>query len=181
MDEIFDDMFGGMFDDDNLKPMDKARIKEELDKIIEMFGKFINDNDNNPNDIPKLINHQDVELSEDEINEIEQSFDNEPDNIEFYEKDNLYYEKRTWMLPNGQVTEVIVSDIPLRRDNQINKIDSLDTLKLKLNKAVKEEDYEQAVVFRNKITELTKNTKLEEKPIKLEIKNTKKRKPTKKK
>lgn len=71
--------------------------------------------------------------------------------------------------------------IPLRWDNPINKIDSLDILKVKLNKAIKEEDYEQAVVFRDKISELTKKTKLEEKPIKLEIKKPKKRKPTKKK
>lgn len=71
-----------------------------------------------------------------------------PDKIEFFEEDGLFYEKRTWHTPNGDMVKVIVSDDPsmLSQPPKPEK-----TLNQQLNEAIANEEYEKAAAIRDKI------------------------------
>ena len=75
--------------------------------------------------------------------EIEKSIDEElgkPDKIEFFNEDNLFFERRTWHTENGDLIKLLVSDDPtFGKQPKVTK-----ALQEQLDEAVAEENYEKA-------------------------------------
>ena len=83
-------------------------------------------------------------------------FDNEmgePDKIEYYEEDGMYFQKKTWKVFGGEMVKIIASDEPIQEE-PAKKSKSLEEL---LTEAVENEDYEKAASIRDEIAKEKKN------------------------
>jgi hypothetical protein len=70
-----------------------------------------------------------------------------PNQIEFYNEGNVFFEKRTWNTEHGDIVKLIVSDEPFI-DLSYQESKSLEE---KLADAVEEENYEKAAKIRDEI------------------------------
>lgn len=142
MDNKFDDLFNDFFEK----------------------GKQPKKNDNDFNKINKIIKN----LAESDFGDIEaikniEETLGEPDFIDYYEEDGLYYKKEIWHTKMGKVIKRVMSDIPfIHEEPKFNKhpkdikakasvkkpTKSLDIL---LEEAVAKEDYEMAATIRDEI------------------------------
>jgi hypothetical protein len=131
MDKSFDDLFNQFFGG-------KRNKKNSDDKPTD-FNKAKNEN------IKKMI---DMISNMEEVtgSHIAGQIDDglgEPNQVEYYEEDGMYFEKKTWKVFGGEMVKVIMSDEPFNEYAEENKESQL-TLQEQLEDAVKNENYEMA-------------------------------------
>ena len=132
-DELFNDFFKRNIFKSETKRTDE--LKEEAKKMIDILNKM-----------------NEVETNMNEIDEsIEKNIDDnlgKPDKIEFFNENDLFFERRTWHTETGDLIKLIVSDDPtFGKTPKITK-----TLQQQLDEAVAEENYEKAAAIRDKLT-----------------------------
>lgn len=141
--KTFDELFNEFFKRNDIKPEDKINnLKEEAKKMIDI-----------------LTNMKNIEEDIKNIDEeIEKSIDEElgkPDKIEFFNEDNLFFERRTWHTENGDLIKLLVSDDPtFGKQPKVEK-----SLQQQLDEAVTNEDYEKAAAIRDEMKKKKKITK----------------------
>jgi len=77
-----------------------------------------------------------------------------PDKITFYDENGLFYEKRIWHTPKGDMVKILVSDDPTMGRPSPKK-----TLQEELDDAVENEEFEKAAVIRDKMAKVKKKKK----------------------
>lgn len=126
-------------------PKDDTRsdtLKNEAKRIIDMIS-----NMHNLLPMDNMINEQTEKMMDGSLGK--------PDKIEFYDEDGLFYERRTWHTPNGDIIKLIVTDDPsLIQPRVVEK-----PLQQQLKEAVAEENYEKAAAIRDKIVKKKNNNK----------------------
>jgi hypothetical protein len=139
MDKTFNELFEE-FSNSNKKRKNKLddTAKENAKKLIEM------------------LNFKDVDkLDEQTEKEIDASLGN-PDKIEHFTKEGLYFEKRIWYRPNGDIVKILATNeppviladkVPVTQPN----------LKDQLTSALEIEDFETAARLRDEIKEQNKS------------------------
>jgi len=146
MDKTFDNLFNQFFGG-------KGNKKKSGDKSTD-FNKA--NDDDVKNMIDMISNMEEVTGSyiagqiDDELGE--------PNKVEYYEKDGIYFEKKTWKVSGGEMIKIIVSDEPFNKNVEENKESRL-TLQEQLEDAVKNEDYETAAKLRDLIKKEEKKQK----------------------
>lgn len=134
-----------------------------MDKFDDLFDDFMNNEENNKKDgNENLFNHLfdkwanlnplDKDLIIDGLNETL----GEPDKLENYEENGLYYQKQIWNTKHGQVIKTILSDVPLNKEKS-KKREFKIPLEVQLETAVKKEEYELAAKLRDRISKRDKN------------------------
>jgi excinuclease UvrABC helicase subunit UvrB len=98
------------------------------------------------------LNGLDKDLIIDELNETL----GEPDKLENYEENGVYYQKQTWNTKHGQVIKTILSDVPFNKEKS-KKREIKIPLEVQLETAVKNEEYELAAKLRDRISKRDKN------------------------
>lgn len=111
-------------------------------------------------DIKKLIQRLDDFNNSDANDEIEKEIENtlgKPHKIEYYNEGHIFFEKRIWHTPTGDVVKIIASDDPsLFGQPQLKQIEEKapeKSAKDKLDEAVASENYEAAAKYRDIIKE----------------------------
>lgn len=142
----FDELFNEFFKRHNINPEDKIsdNLRDEPKKMIDILTKIKNLD-------------EDVHSIDEEI---EKSIDEDlgkPDKIEFFNEDNLFYERRTWHTENGDLIKLIISDDP----TLINAPKFEKPLQEQLDEAVADENYEKAAAIRDRMNPKKKITKKE--------------------
>ncbi len=135
MGKTFNELFDDFFKKNNINPNDKLsetlKDEDEAERMIKMLSNF-----------------KDITSIDDNIEaEMDKSL-GKPDKIEFYEEGGLFYEKRIWHTPNGDLIKLIISDDP----TLINMPKFEKPLQEQLDEAVAEENYEKAAAIRDKMT-----------------------------
>lgn len=134
-----------------------------MDKFDDLFDDFMNNEENNKKDgNENLFNHLfdkwanlnplDKDLIIDGLNETL----GEPDKLENYEENGVYFQKQTWNTKHGQVIKTILSDVPFNKEKS-RKREFKIPLEVQLESAVKEENYELAAKLRDRISKRDKN------------------------
>jgi hypothetical protein len=134
-----------------------------MDKFDDLFDAFMNNGDDNKKDENKNLfndifdkwsdlNGLDKDLIIDELNETL----GEPDKLENYEENGVYYQKQTWNTKHGQVIKTILSDVPFNKEKS-KKREIKIPLEVQLETAVKNEEYELAAKLRDRISKRDKN------------------------
>ena len=134
-----------------------------MDKFDDLFDAFMNNGDNNKKDENKNLfndifdkwsdlNGLDKDLIIDGLNESL----GEPDKLENYEENGVYFQKQTWNTKHGQVIKTILSDVPFNKEKS-RKREFKIPLEVQLESAVKEENYELAAKLRDRISKRDKN------------------------
>jgi protein-arginine kinase activator protein McsA len=138
--KTFDDLFNEFFKRHNIKPEDKIgdNLKDEAKKMIDMLTNLKNFENNLDEDIQNI--DEDIEKSIDE--EL-----GKPDKIEFFNEGDLFFERRIWHTPNGDLIKLLISDDP----TLINTPKFEKPLQEQLDEAVAEENYEKAAAIRDKM------------------------------
>lgn len=131
MDKNFNDLFDMFF---NRRKPNKKSSENTNDFFSEEIKRVLNMLENNTR-IDDLMESQ--------------ILDNlgKPDKTEFYEQDGLFYERRTWHTPQGDLVELIVTSeyidgMPPKQEKP---------LKEQLDEAVANEEYEKAAAIRDKM------------------------------
>jgi excinuclease UvrABC helicase subunit UvrB len=80
----------------------------------------------------------------------------EPDEIENFQDGDLFFERRIWNTPTGQIMKLLVSDDPSKfikqtQTQKVNKKVVEKTLEIQLQEAVEAEDFEKAAQIRDLI------------------------------
>lgn len=135
MDKSFDDLFNEFFGKKN-KGMDDqfSKIREEARKIIEMLGNIHESNGS----IDENIEHM-----------MDQNLGN-PDEIINFQDGDLFFEKRIWHTPTGDLVKVIVTDKPFSNEKaKPTKKIVEKPLQQQLDEAIATEDYEKAAKIRD--------------------------------
>lgn len=146
MDKSFDDLFNDFFG----KKSDKDRfdrLKEEAKRMIDLLTNFKDLGDLNINE--NLEMGMDMELGE-------------PDEIEYFQDGDLYFERRVWHMPQGDLVKLIASDDPemekkvkenmnRTKAKRPTKVKAEKPLDVQLEEALKNEDYEKAAQIRDLI------------------------------
>jgi hypothetical protein len=138
MGKSFDDLFNEFF---NRKPKTNeeiAKIREEEEKFFENLSNFIQSKKGES---------------------LEKMFDQnlgEPDEIENFQDGDLFFERRIWNTPTGQIMKLLVSDDPSKfiKQTQTQKVSKKvveKTLEIQLQEAVEAEDFEKAAQIRDLI------------------------------
>jgi hypothetical protein len=133
MNKSFDDLFNEFFKRSDENPFDK--IRENVLKIIESL--------NNPYE-PNLGSSLDS-LIENDLGE--------PNSIEHFEENGLFYERQTWHLPTGNLVKIIISETP----NSPSKPEK--SLEEQLKDALENEDYILAAKLRDELNPPKKEVK----------------------
>ena len=133
-DDLFNKFFGRKREEKN-ESFDDAK-ERNLKGLIDMLSKF--------EDVTDLAGFG--------------QFDNEmgePDKIEYYEEDGMYFQKKTWKVFGGEMVKIIVYDEPID-ENSGRESKSLEE---QLEEAVANEDYEKCCQLRDliKLDNLKKN------------------------
>lgn len=134
-----------------------------MDKFDDLFDDFMNNEENNKKDgNENLFNHLfdkwanlnplDKDLIIDGLNETL----GEPDKLENYEENGVYFQKQTWNTKHGQVIKTILSDVPFNKEKS-RKREIKIPLEVQLESAVSEENYELAAKLRDRISRRDKN------------------------
>ena len=139
MSNLFDDLFSQFFGKKNNKKESEKKHNSENE---------LNPNPNNKfNDIEKLI---DLLSNSNGLDEsvFSQKMDQElgePNSVEYYEEDGMYFERKTWKgVFGGDVIKTAISDHPFKKENK-----TLDELLLE---AIDSENYEEAARLRDEIS-----------------------------
>lgn len=82
----------------------------------------------------------------------------EPNKIEYYEEDGMYFEKKTWDVFGGEMVKVVMSDEPFDKI-LVEKEEITLSLQEQLEEAVKNEEYEIAANIRDAIKKEEKKQK----------------------
>jgi excinuclease UvrABC helicase subunit UvrB len=132
MSKLFDDLFNDFFGRrKNIKKEDKEKPEPENNSIYSSSS----------NDINRLIDM----LSSNET--IDEKL-GEPTNVEYYEEDGMFFERKTWKnVYGGEIIKTAISDQPF---NETSKIKTKSLQELLLD-AVNNEDYEEAARLRDEI------------------------------
>ena len=80
----------------------------------------------------------------------------EPDKLENYEENGVYFQKQIWNTKHGQVIKTILSDVPFSKEKTERKKTRIP-LEVQLETAIKEENYELAAKLRDKINKKNEN------------------------
>jgi hypothetical protein len=134
-----------------------------MDKFDDLFDDFMNNEENNKKDGNKNLfinlfdkwtdlNSLDKGLIIDGLNETL----GEPDKLENYEENGVYFQKQIWNTEHGQVIKTILSDVPFSKQKS-KKREVRIPLEVQLETAVKEENYELAVKLRDRINKRNAN------------------------
>ena len=134
-----------------------------MDKFDDLFDDFMNNEENNKKDgNENLFNHLfdkwanlnplDKDLIIDGLNETL----GEPDKLENYEENGVYFQKQTWNTKHGQVIKTILSAVPFNKEKS-RKREIKIPLEVQLETAVKNEEYELAAKLRDRIYKRDKN------------------------
>lgn len=138
MAKTFDELFNEFFKRNNIKPEDN------IDDLSKEKAK---------NFIDLLVNFKDTGNMDEEIeNQIDETL-GKPDKIEFYNDGDIFYEKRIWYTPNGDLVKLIITDDP----TFIQK--PKKSLKEKLDQAVLNEEFELAANLRDEMNKIKKKEK----------------------
>ena len=116
-----------------------------MDKFDDLFDDFMNNlgndkKDNDKNLINKIfynftdLNSFDKDLIIDGLNETL----GEPDKLENYEENGVYFQKQIWNTKHGQVIKTILSDVPFSKEKSRRREIKIP-LEVQLEAAVKEE------------------------------------------
>ena len=131
-DELFEEFFNKK-NSDKYKKIEKTKkegFSDELSKLINV-----------------LSNARQITDDEEKF-KIETEF-GEPDRVEYYNEDELYFKKSIWEVEDGEIVKLEVSDEPFNLENP----KSLEEL---LEEALEEENYEKAAEIRDEIKKLKK-------------------------
>jgi hypothetical protein len=147
MDKSLDDLFDDFFKRNKINPNDDINneLSDIAKKMIDMLQSF-GELDSNNIDIDKINIEEDFNFDDNELGT--------PDKIEFFTEDDLYFERRIWYTENGEFVQLIISDEP--NINSQTK-DKKQLLEDKLEKAIIEENYEEAAKLRDEIIKIKKN------------------------
>jgi hypothetical protein len=140
MDKSFNELFDEFFKRNNIKPNDKLSdvAKDNAKQMIDM-----------------LTNSKDVEnIDETTEKEIDATL-GKPDKIEFYNEGPVFFERRIWHTPNGDLVKLIVTDEPTLNASPVPEKD----LKEQLAEAVATEQFEKAAAIRDEIKKRKKEQK----------------------
>lgn len=138
--KTFDDLFEEFFENNKNKSKRKGRPKKKEDEKSK-FGDEIS------NLINTLSNFKQI-TDKDEQNLIDNDL-GEPDKIEFFEEEELFFKRSIWHSDNGEYVKLEVSDLPFEEI-------STKTLEELLQEALYDENYEKAAKIRDEITKLKK-------------------------
>lgn len=167
MSKTFDELFNSFLGRDNKKSTRKGGKKKTTPKTLptditsfdnsfpSSFGPSLPEEIKNIIDMVKNFNNNNSPFQNIDGN-MEKKMDNKlgkPDKIEFFSEDGLFYEKRTWHTPNGDMVKVIVSDDPTMMPPPPK---AEKPLQQQLNEAVENEEFEKAAAIRDKINKRKK-------------------------
>lgn len=127
----FDDLFNDFMGEESNKKRD-----DSSDMMANLFKKLSNNN----NGIMKEFDHK---LGE-------------PDKVEDFEENGIYFQKQIWNTKYGQVIKTVISDVPFKQTKSTTKKTRVP-LEIQLETAVKEENYELAVKLRDRIAKKNAN------------------------
>ncbi len=138
MDKTFDDLFNEFFKRNKINPEDKPTdpIKDEAKKFID------------------LLTNMSKSIDENIEKDIDESL-GKPDKTEFFDEDGIFYERRTWNTPHGEIVKLIGTDDP----SLLSMPPVTKSLQEQLDEALATEDYEKAAAIRDKMNEKPKKTK----------------------
>jgi hypothetical protein len=137
MDKNFDDLFNEFFRKRNnsINPfIEIGNMKEEIRKMMDMLMNF----QNIPNIDENLEKQMDDSLGE-------------PDKIETYSDGVVFYEKKIWHTPEGDIVKLVVSDKPFTNSPKGKKVVNQKLLQEQLEEALANEDYLKAAELRDKL------------------------------
>lgn len=134
MEKGFNDLFDDFFKNNN--PNDKhLRIRDEAKKMIEMMMRM-----ETPTPPENMVKALDDNLGDPD--EIESGFDGV-----------LYFERRIWHTPHGDIVKVLVTDDLNKLNHKPEQPKIVEkSLEAQLQDAVESEDYERAALLRDKLT-----------------------------
>jgi hypothetical protein len=144
MDKSFDDLFNEFFKNNSMEDR-FARMREEAKRMIDLLTNFKDLGDINVNeDVEKVM---DGELGE-------------PDEIEYFQDGDMYFERRVWHMPHGDLVKLIASDDPemekkvkenmnQTKAKRPTKVKPEKPLDVQLEEALAKEDYEKAAQIRD--------------------------------
>ena len=131
-DELFDGFFGKYRKSKKNKTVNPDEpANDDVKKIIDILSEFNGEED---------ITSEEEQLFDDALGK--------PDKIEFYNEDDLFFEKRMWYTDKGTLVKLIIMDDPLFKTAIIEK-----PLTEQLNEAIENEDFEKAAKLRDKINQ----------------------------
>lgn len=155
MDKTFDELFDGFLGKAKPKKIRKGKVKPSPKVNPSGSGETPSLNTPNATQNPSIIdvvkNFTQNNPLEPMNEDFEKKLDMElgkPDKIEFYEEDGMFFEKRTWHTPNGDMIKLIAS-----QDSSIlsQPPKPEKSLQVQLDEAIKDEDYEKAASIRDKM------------------------------
>lgn len=136
----FDDLFNKFFGrkseekkEEKNESFDEAKAKN-LKGLIDMLSKF-------------------EEISDLGSSKVFDEEMGEPDKIEYYEENGMFFQKKTWKVFGGEMVKIVASDEPIKNDS-VKKSKSLEE---QLEEAVANEDYEKAAFIRDEMAKEKKN------------------------
>ena len=133
-DELYDEFFGGdkpKKSRRSKKKPDTGKLGEEMKRMIESLSKF------------RQITDADEQFE----------IDNEygpADKVEFFTEDDLFFKRSTWVVEDGEIVKLEVSDTPF----DVEEPKSLEEL---LQEALEVENYELAAEIRDEMNKNKKN------------------------
>ena len=150
MDKTFDDLFNEFFKEEPKK--DEPKVTPNIE------------NKNLPNEIKRILDNIGGIENTDSIDEyIEKEIDanlGEPDKIEHFTDNGVFYEKKIWHTPSGDFVKVIFKDSPFGTVQSIKEApvghSLIEVLEAELEKALKNEQYEKAAELRDNISKIKK-------------------------
>ena len=140
MDKTFNELFDEFFKRNNTKPNDTLSdvAKDNAKQVIDM-----------------LTHSKDIEnIDESTEKEIDEQL-GKPDKIEFYNEGPVFFERRIWHTPNGDLVKLIVTDEPTLKATPVPEKE----LKLQLDEAVAAEQFEKAAAIRDEMKKRKKEQK----------------------
>lgn len=151
----FDDLFDAFFNRNN---KDRKNKKDNQEKKDNDSNSHLNEAKSRMMDILKNITNLNIN------DDVEKQIDNdlgEPDSVQFYTENGLYFEKRIWITENGHLVKLLVSETPFENSSPKSEKKQVEpkTLQEQLEIAVKDEDYIKAAALRDLINPKKKRTK----------------------
>lgn len=139
MDKTFNELFDEFFKRNNINPNDKltGKTKDNAKKMLDLLTN------------PKNIEHIDEEVEK----QIDLTLGT-PDKVEFFNEGSIFFERKTWNTPTGDLIKLIVTDDP-----SLKIAPQPQNLQKEMEKAVENEEFEKAALIRDKIKKIKKEQK----------------------
>lgn len=139
MDKTFNELFDEFFKRNNINPNDKLtdKTKDNAKKMLDLLTN------------PKNIEHIDEEVEK----QIDLTLGT-PDKVEFFNEGSIFFERKTWNTPTGDLIKLIVTDDP-----SLKIAPQPQNLQKEMEKAVENEEFEKAALIRDKIKKIKKEQK----------------------